>query len=181
MFVYCILLLSVTMICRYGQARRKGRMLVAKLDYLQYIVVRSVTSNAVAFVKRGWQAVSKPNQIESGKDQVNVSDQSLKPEGGRMPNNAGQGGNFPLINKLTALFSARPPYISVTHEQSSMQLDGIQAWEVPIAQRQARALPTCLWSCSIRRRNEFFGNRFELHSSHTMQDWTFCYVSEWSP
>ena len=75
-------------------------MLVAKLDYLQYIVVRSVTSNAVALVKRGWHAVKGPRKLDSGKDRVDLSDKSLKPESGRMPNNAGQGGvKFPVCRQ----------------------------------------------------------------------------------
>lgn len=69
-------------------------MLVAKLDYLQYIVVRSVTSNVVAIIKRGWSAVSGRKKLQSGKDKVDVSEKSLKPESGRMPNTAGQGGKF---------------------------------------------------------------------------------------
>lgn len=78
-------------------------MLVAKLDYLQYIVVRSVTSNVVAFIKGGWNAMSGLKQIESGKDKVDVSDQKLKPEGGRMPNSAGQGGE-PLFSSPESAF-----------------------------------------------------------------------------
>lgn len=42
---------------RYGQARRKGRMLVAKLDYLQYIVVRSFVNNLAIQTRNVWQVI----------------------------------------------------------------------------------------------------------------------------
>lgn len=43
--------------CSYGQARRKGRMLVAKLDFLQYIIVRSFLGNVAAKARGLWNSV----------------------------------------------------------------------------------------------------------------------------
>ena len=47
----------VSRMVRYGQARRKGRMLVPKLDYLQYVVVRSFLSSLAAQSRKFWQAI----------------------------------------------------------------------------------------------------------------------------
>ena len=44
--------------CSYGQARRKGRMLVAKLDYLQLIVIKGSLANVGKKAQQLWHAVS---------------------------------------------------------------------------------------------------------------------------
>ena len=49
---------------RYGQARRKGQMLIAKLDYLQYIVVRGFVSSIGARTKALWRSVHSANQAK---------------------------------------------------------------------------------------------------------------------
>ena len=67
--------------CRYGQARKRGRMLVPKLDYLQYIVVRAAIT---AVFKRGqsvWQSIrSKTSSATSASKEklrsLNPTDQS---------------------------------------------------------------------------------------------------------
>lgn len=50
---------KLCMLCRYGKSRRKGLMLVAKLDYLQYIVVRAVIRNVAATVKQIWRSTTQ--------------------------------------------------------------------------------------------------------------------------
>ena len=43
---------------RYGQARRKGRMLVAKLDYLQLIVIKGSLASVGKKAQQLWHGIT---------------------------------------------------------------------------------------------------------------------------
>ena len=60
--------------CRYGQARRKGRMLVPKLDYLQYIVAKNVITAVGKRVITGWQRIRGRDPEAEAKVQGRVFD-----------------------------------------------------------------------------------------------------------
>ena len=99
--------------CRYGQARRKGRMLVAKLDYLQYIAVTSVSNILGARLKAWWRdrvGSSKANPLreerkyENQEDQIELQDKTVNPVDGRMPNAAGESAPRLTITKIHVVF-----------------------------------------------------------------------------
>lgn len=72
-------------------------MLVAKLDFLQYIAVRSFSSNVGARLKAFWRRQIKgedPNEIDQGKkkprqDGISKERKKVEVHDGRMPNAAG--------------------------------------------------------------------------------------------
>lgn len=75
-------------------------MLVAKLDFLQYIVVRAVSSNAGAWLKSVWarqvmgEAPHPEADISQTQDVIQKGKGKVQPLEGRMPNASGRGQPF---------------------------------------------------------------------------------------
>lgn len=81
-------------------------MLVAKLDYLQYVAVRSVTNILGAKGKSFWRdrfgsskakASSKGESPEKKEDNINAEDKKVEPADGRMPNASGRRPPFAAL------------------------------------------------------------------------------------
>ena len=47
--------------CRYGQQKQEGRLLVAKLDFLQALVVQAILSRASSWIPNTWHRFT--NQV----------------------------------------------------------------------------------------------------------------------
>ena len=45
--------------CRYGQARKKGRMLVAKLDFLQLLVIKGSLAVLAKRTSQLWRSLQQ--------------------------------------------------------------------------------------------------------------------------
>lgn len=80
-------------------------MLVAKLDFLQYIAVRSFSNNIGARLKALWKSRVKGEDVHEGgegeknpkQDVISKDEKKVQPMGGRMPNAAGGTQTLLLI------------------------------------------------------------------------------------
>lgn len=61
--------------CRYGQARKRGRMLVPKLDYLQYIAVKGVFTYAAGQLSVAWKRLQRKTDSakQAGRDKLQAA------------------------------------------------------------------------------------------------------------
>ena len=96
-------------------------MLVAKLDFLQYIAVRSFSNNVGARLKTWWRSKVTGQESSHGEhknnkpkqDVIQKKEKKVQPLGGRMPNAAGEESEDSLImqRQKTLALRKQPTYI----------------------------------------------------------------------
>lgn len=78
--------MNVLNACRYGQARKRGRMLVPKLDYLQYIAVKGVITYLFGQISSAWSRL-RSTTSSAAKDKLEsagLKQESLKAAGRKL-------------------------------------------------------------------------------------------------